>query len=310
MAHAQRRTDDHRTVVAKNWHPPQRDPGAAQRRPTGEKRYSWVTCQRVATTNSLNQLRMHASKSACCLDYNSPVPFDPKDPRHLVIALGLSALGGAAIVQSHHDEAAKSHAERDDPDGCASLCDLIWDLLDDWQPEDCNSEDEYTDDLVEYLRANLDGVEAPDDSRRIKVAKRVRKELGIPDVRIDDRLVLELKVGPHEGEKDRLIGQCCKYSVEWVTWAVVIDNQAIKSLNVFDGTRIEEIEKILQIRHLYTHQNGIVNDRFHKSFPAAKVNDEYRMTLDEFLNRFEYLAQAIKAVDEAARKDFKLAAFS
>jgi hypothetical protein len=68
---------------------------------------------------------------------------------------------------------------------------------------------------------------------------------------------------------------------------------------------LEEIEKILQIRHLYTHQNGIVDDRFRKSFPSTKVNDEYRMTLDEFLERFEYLAQAIKAVDEAARKDFK-----
>lgn len=35
--------------------------------------------------------------------------------------------------------------------------------------------------------------------------------------------MLELKIGPHEGENDRLIGQCCKYSVEWMTWAVVID---------------------------------------------------------------------------------------
>jgi hypothetical protein len=34
------------------------------------------------------------------------VPFDPKDVRSLVVALGLGALGGAAIVQSHHDEAA------------------------------------------------------------------------------------------------------------------------------------------------------------------------------------------------------------
>jgi hypothetical protein len=90
----------------------------------------------------------------------------------------------------------------------------------------------------------------------------------------------------------------------------IADNKAIKSLNVFDATRIEEIEKILQIRHLYTHQNGIVDDRFRKSFPLTKVNDEYRMTLAEFLNRFEYLARAIEAVDEAARKDFKLAAFS
>ena len=81
----------------------------------------------------------------------------------------------------------------------------------------------------------------------------------------------------------------------------IADNQAIKSLNVFDATRIDEIEKILQIRHLYTHQNGIVDDRFRKSFPLTKVNDEYRMTLGEFLN---------PAVDEAACKVFKLALFS
>jgi hypothetical protein len=90
----------------------------------------------------------------------------------------------------------------------------------------------------------------------------------------------------------------------------IADNRAIKSLNVFDATRIEEIEKILQIRHLYTHQNGIVDDKFRKSFPLTKVNDEYRMTLEEFLDRFDYLTQAIEAVDEAARKDFKLAAFA
>jgi hypothetical protein len=90
----------------------------------------------------------------------------------------------------------------------------------------------------------------------------------------------------------------------------IADNQAIKSLKVFDETRIEEIEKILQIRHLYTHQNGIIDEKFRKLFPLTKLNDEYRMTLDEFLSRFDYLAQAIEAVDEAARRDFKLAAFS
>jgi hypothetical protein len=90
----------------------------------------------------------------------------------------------------------------------------------------------------------------------------------------------------------------------------IADNQAIKSLNVFDTKRIVEIEKILQIRHLYTLQNGVIDEKFRNSFPLTKVNDEYRMTLDEFLDRFDYLAQAIEAVDLAARKDFKLAAFS
>jgi hypothetical protein len=90
----------------------------------------------------------------------------------------------------------------------------------------------------------------------------------------------------------------------------IADNKQIKSLNVFDATRQEEIEKTLQIRHLYAHQNGIVDDRFREHFPAASLNDEYRMTLEEFLSRVEYLVQAIDAVDEAARKDYQLASFS
>lgn len=90
----------------------------------------------------------------------------------------------------------------------------------------------------------------------------------------------------------------------------IAENQAIKSLDVFDKSRIDEIEKILQIRHLYTHRNGIVDEKFRQSFPLSKLNDEYRMTLDEFLRCFEYLAEAVEAVDDGARKVFKLAAFS
>jgi len=77
------------------------------------------------------------------------------------------------------------------------------------------------------------------------------------------------------------------------------DNKQIKSLGVFDAARQAEIEKILQIQHLYAHQNGLVDDRFREYFPAANLNDEYLMTLDEFLTRWECLAQAIDAVDEA-----------
>lgn len=90
----------------------------------------------------------------------------------------------------------------------------------------------------------------------------------------------------------------------------ISDNKQIKSLGVFDAARQAEIEKILQIRHLYAHQNGLVDDRFRKYFPAANLNDEYRMTLDEFLTRLDYLAQAIDAVDETARNDYQLASFS
>ena len=88
------------------------------------------------------------------------------------------------------------------------------------------------------------------------------------------------------------------------------ENKSIKPLKVFDQARIDEIQRTMQIRHLYTHQNGIVDDKFRQYFPLAKVNDEYPMTLDAFLKRFEYLADAIEAVDNEARKVFNLALYS
>jgi len=57
----------------------------------------------------------------------------------------------------------------------------------------------------------------------------------------------------------------------------------------------------------HAHQNGIVNNQLQEHFPAANLNDEYRMTLDEFLTRVGYLVQAI---DAAAGKDYQLAASS
>lgn len=150
------------------------------------------------------------------------MPSDPKDARNVAVALALGGIAGAAIIQGHHDEKRKSQAERDDPSGVEWICDSVWDLLDDWEPPDYEREDDYTDDLVQFLRHELRG-ERGDDGRRISVIKRTKTFCGIPDILVDDRLVLELKVDPRETEKDRLVGQCCKYSQEWVTWAIVID---------------------------------------------------------------------------------------
>jgi len=150
------------------------------------------------------------------------MPSDRKDVRNVVVALALGGIAGAAIIQSHHDEKRKSQAEKDDPDGVEWICDLVWELLDDWEPPDFDREDDYTDDLVRYLKHELRG-ERGDDGRRISVIKRTKTFCGIPDILVDNRLILELKVAPSESEKDRLVGQCCKYSQEWVTWAIVID---------------------------------------------------------------------------------------
>lgn len=172
--------------------------------------------------------------------------FDPTDVRKVVVALALGGIAGAAIVQSHHDEKRKSQAELDDPDGVEWLCGLVWDLLDEWEPPDYEREDDYTDDLVQFLRNELRH-ERGNDGQLISITKRMKTFCGIPDVLIDDRLVLELKVDPREAEKDRLVGQCCKYSREWVTWAIVIDmldervNQLVSLLEAKSLNYIEVI---------------------------------------------------------------------
>jgi len=78
------------------------------------------------------------------------------------------------------------------------------------------------------------------------VTKRTKTFCGIPDILIDDRLVLEL-VDPAETKKDRLVGQCCKYSQEWVTWAIVIDmpdERVDKLVALLDAKSLNYIEVI------------------------------------------------------------------
>jgi hypothetical protein len=91
------------------------------------------------------------------------MPFKPEDLRKAAIALTLGGIAGAAIVQSHHDEAKKSRAEKDDPEGTEWICDIVWDLLDDWEPPDMECEDDYTDHLFRYLRRAIGNVLEEDD---------------------------------------------------------------------------------------------------------------------------------------------------
>jgi hypothetical protein len=90
----------------------------------------------------------------------------------------------------------------------------------------------------------------------------------------------------------------------------VADNRQISGLGVFNDASQEEVEKILQIRHLYSHRNGIIDEKFQGYFPNSKLNEEHRMTLEEFLEKFEYLAQIINALDQVALAKYQLASFS
>jgi hypothetical protein len=142
------------------------------------------------------------------------MPVDDDWLKKLGLLVG-GGLFGAMLLESHYDEKRKSRAEKEDPDGCKELCTTVSEILDRWEPEDFDYEDDYTEDLYLFLDGELD--------EDIPIKMRKKTSRGLPDILIDDRLVLELKVEPKKTERDRLIGQCCDYSVEWVTWAIVID---------------------------------------------------------------------------------------
>jgi hypothetical protein len=142
------------------------------------------------------------------------MPVDDDWLKKLGLLVG-GGLFGAMLLASHYDEKRKSRAEKEDPDGCKELCTTVSEILDRWEPEDFDYEDDYTEDLYLFLDGELD--------EDIPIKMRKKTSRGLPDILIDDRPVLELKVEPKKTERDRLIGQCCDYSVEWVTWAIVID---------------------------------------------------------------------------------------
>lgn len=93
------------------------------------------------------------------------------------------------------------------------------------------------------------------------------------------------------------IGKLQKGSVK----GFIADNKQIKDLNVICNIIQEEIEKILQIRHLYSHRNGIIDDKFLKYFPAGyPYGSEHQMSVDEILDKIEYLSNIIDKIDNAA----------
>ncbi|WP_406843480.1 helix-turn-helix domain-containing protein [Flavobacterium soyae] len=87
----------------------------------------------------------------------------------------------------------------------------------------------------------------------------------------------------------------------------ISENKQISDLNAMDKPTQNEIEKILQIRHLYSHRNGVIDDKFIKYFPASASGTEYQMSTDEILDKLEYLSGIINSIDRAAVKKYDLA---
>ncbi|WP_024771757.1 AlbA family DNA-binding domain-containing protein [Aquimarina macrocephali] len=85
------------------------------------------------------------------------------------------------------------------------------------------------------------------------------------------------------------------------------DNSQIRDLNIIDKNTQETIEKILQIRHLYSHRNGIVDDKFLQFFRGKfQINQEHQLSINEVCNHLNYLFDIASKIDFEALIKYKL----
>jgi len=88
----------------------------------------------------------------------------------------------------------------------------------------------------------------------------------------------------------------------------IADNAQISDLDVITEGQQKDIEMILQIRHLYAHRNGIVDEKFLKFYPGQfNPNDEHQMTVEEVLDKLLYLSETVDRIDKSAVKKYSLA---
>lgn len=99
------------------------------------------------------------------------------------------------------------------------------------------------------------------------------------------------------------IGKLQKGSVK----GFIKENRQIRELKVINELEQKKIEKILQIRHLYSHRNGIVDEKFLEYFRGEfSINTEHEMTVHEICETINYLSGIVNDVDIATINKFRL----
>ncbi len=85
------------------------------------------------------------------------------------------------------------------------------------------------------------------------------------------------------------------------------DNKQIKDLNALDSDQQDEIEAILQIRHLYSHRNGIVDEKFLQYYNDFPLNTEHRLSMESVCEKLRFLVERADEIDTKAVIKYQLA---
>jgi len=72
------------------------------------------------------------------------------------------------------------------------------------------------------------------------------------------------------------------------------DNNLINELAIFNNDKISRVDRILQIRHLFSHSNGIVDEQFNRNYgQILNIGDEFFINIKDVLNHMNYLADTM-----------------
>jgi hypothetical protein len=86
------------------------------------------------------------------------------------------------------------------------------------------------------------------------------------------------------------------------------ENEQIRGLEIIGEGEQNSIEKILQIRHLYAHRNGVIDEKFLLFFSEQfQLNQEHQLSIDEMINHMFYLSKIVDQLDRAAISKYNLA---
>jgi hypothetical protein len=85
------------------------------------------------------------------------------------------------------------------------------------------------------------------------------------------------------------------------------DTKQISDLQVLNKDEQDKIEKILQIRHLYAHRNGIVDEKFLQFFTGEfTIGSEHQMAIKKIFEKLDYLTDVVNRIDLSAINKYKL----
>jgi hypothetical protein len=76
----------------------------------------------------------------------------------------------------------------------------------------------------------------------------------------------------------------------------------ITGIAIFLDSEIFEAKKLFQIRHLYTHRNGRVDEKFLSKVSATELTngDEYKISVEDFCKAIHFFIDIVNRVDTEA----------